>query len=375
LNTNTPISSAGNGVPITIQDAVVLNAQFLAGTPTLVTTGQWITLTMRVNNSNLSGGSTSLGTHPLSLLQIAGGSGSFNLISGPVPPTQNIIGNGLQDFTFTYSAQGVGTVTFSGYAQGTDANTGIAQASPVTTYPTITIQQAGALASALTISPTLISDTSNMFVYLTVTNTGGTTVNAVAPTLTFSPAVLTQFTLSPSPTNLTPGASTTFVWGFSPSGTGIITFTANTSGVDIVSGLTKTATQKTGTGEVRTPVNLTSALSLFPSPASTSQSVTVVMTVTNTGQTDALSVGPVSQDGSTFLVKGGSGVSVTLLSGPTPAQQNIAGLSSKAFTFVYSANSVGTVFFSGGARGTDSLLLTEKNSVENASNSINLNCT
>jgi hypothetical protein len=98
--------------------------------------------------------------------------------------------------------------------------------------------------------------------------------------------------------------------------------------------------------------------------------ITLVMTVTNTGEADSLSTIPVQSSGSTYLAKLGTANPVALFSGPSPASQTVPGLSTRAFTFVYTVNGAGTVAFSGGARGTDSILLSEVNGIENSSNYI-----
>lgn len=94
------------------------------------------------------------------------------------------------------------------------------------------------------------------------------------------------------------------------------------------------------------PLSALAASLSIPAKIDLGASFAVTMTVSNTSTTDAVAVAPSS------LSLSGAGAA-TLVSGPTPASLSIAGGSSASFSWVYSADALGTVTFTGSAAGAD----------------------
>jgi len=97
---------------------------------------------------------------------------------------------------------------------------------------------------------------------------------------------------------------------------------------------------------------LTGVFQVSPLSINIGQRVTVVLSVTNTGETTATGVQP--NPPTYILGRSGSG-SVNSISGPAPVPpQSIAGLSTRNFTWVYEGAGLGNVIFSAAVIGTDS---------------------
>jgi len=93
------------------------------------------------------------------------------------------------------------------------------------------------------------------------------------------------------------------------------------------------------------PGRLQSSISATPATVTPGQTITVSMTVNNTGGETVNNVAPSS------LTLGGTS-SAALSTGPSPASANIAAGGSQTFTWTYTAGSAGTVNFAGNANGT-----------------------
>ena len=93
------------------------------------------------------------------------------------------------------------------------------------------------------------------------------------------------------------------------------------------------------------PGRLQSSISATPATVTPGQTITVSMTVNNTGGETVNNVAPSS------LTLGGTS-SATLSTGPSPASANIAAGGSQTFSWTYTAGSAGTVNFAGNATGT-----------------------
>jgi len=93
------------------------------------------------------------------------------------------------------------------------------------------------------------------------------------------------------------------------------------------------------------PGRLQSSISATPVTVTPGQTITVSMTVNNTGGETVNNVAPSS------LTLGGTS-SAALSTGPSPASANIAAGGSQTFSWTYTAGSAGTVNFAGNATGT-----------------------
>ncbi|MBU7012514.1 MAG: hypothetical protein HXS46_17675 [Theionarchaea archaeon] len=189
---------------------------------------------------------------------------------------------------------------------------------------------------------------------MVVSNTGQAIASNVTPsalTVNTTGTASAVYTSGPTPgsANIPGGTSATFSWTYtcnSGANGGTITFSGNATGTDANSGSPITSNTDSATVTVQTPANLISLLVATPAVVKPGDTITVTMTVQNTGQAGALNVTP------SALTVAGTGT-VTLISGPVPASINIPGLSAQTFTWTYKAIGNGTVTFSGNAIGTD----------------------
>jgi hypothetical protein len=91
-------------------------AASMVASPSYVLLGQSVTVVMNVINN---GGATVNNLQPSNIDQQ--GTGNALLVGGPSPASMSLASGMTGTFTFTYSAYGCGTLTFSGYATGTDS--------------------------------------------------------------------------------------------------------------------------------------------------------------------------------------------------------------------------------------------------------------
>src|SRR6185503_19429461 len=210
------------------------------------------------------------------------------------------------------------------------------------------IQTPGALA-AQAAAPTVVSTGQWFDVVLTVTNTGEADVTGVVPSIRVAPGtvlVAAQGTVNPAgPLTIAGGASQTFVWTYSASGAGAVVFSATASGSTCAGTAVKAWDAVAVT--VQTRAALVARAVALPRYASIGQDVLVMVTVTNTGQADALGA-----DASAFLFTGAGGV--TYSDGPNPALPfDLAGGASQTFTWTYTGSVAGLVSWTTTISATD----------------------
>ncbi|MEN6379489.1 MAG: CARDB domain-containing protein [Methanofastidiosum sp.] len=112
-----------------------------------------------------------------------------------------------------------------------------------------------------------------------------------------------------------------------------------------------------------TPAALTSSIAATPATVTPGQTITVVMTVSNTGGTTANGVTP------SALTLGGTSTATPVTS-PSPA--NISAGGSATFTWTYTAGSAGTVNFTGNATGTGAISGATVSSTASTSNDVTI---
>lgn len=95
------------------------------------------------------------------------------------------------------------------------------------------------------------------------------------------------------------------------------------------------------------PANLFCSLNSFPDSVCIGAAITVIMSVSNTGESTANNTAP-----SVLLVTGTS--PVVKMAGPWPLSVTITGGTNESFTWIYATMMVGSVNFSGSASGIDS---------------------
>jgi hypothetical protein len=277
-----------------------------------------------------------------------------------VDPINVIPGNSARDFTWTYSATAEGEITFTGSASGSDSVSGAA----LTTLPTdttviITAPSASLVSAMSLIAPTNpVSYGATVRVVLSVTNTGianAVNINPGLMTITSIGGATVTPVSSPSALALLGvNASAHFTWTYTVDNTaGTINFSATVNGQNESNLAPLSSTSNTDM--IISPAGADFTMSLIASaPAvALNEVITVMLTMTNSGQQSAELVLPLVNpaNASSFVpVATGTG-SVVLLSGPTPLTYaaNIAVGANITFVWTFSATAGGNVVFNSGA--------------------------
>ena len=338
-------STAAVSGNVEIRDTAFLTADVRIE-PAVVSVGQQITITMNITNTGVGNAAAVTGQNI-----IKGGTGNFAYVSGPAPLTQGVAGGANAEAVWVYSATAAGTLWVSGNAAGTDVNLGNAIASSTGVSNEITIQQPSALAVSLYASPLQVSTGSLVTVVMSVTNTGAATaygVMGVTPTVSAGAGALTLVT-SPESVVIAGGASALLTWTYNSSITGNVVVTSSAFGYDLNTGIYKVSGQTASQNIlIQSPSQLSSAISISPDIAGVTYMITVIMTVTNNGQAEAVNVAPAE-----FRLIENIAGRVSVSAAQTPATANIQGNSSAAFTWVYQAVNQGTIMFTARASGFD----------------------
>jgi len=327
----------------TLQEPPLLVAS-LTVLPAKTETGQWLTVTLDVENN---GGTGVGGLMPF--LDVNAGGSLLELPAGPSPagPVALAAGGGSASFAWTFSVSGAGPVAFTATGMGEDVVIAATWGAAVSAGQVLLAR--AELEGAVAVSPAQAEIGQQITVALTVTNTGDVSVPAVTSAIQFNAGGGRVSPVSaPSPAPVGPGSSTTFQWVYAVTGAGPIAFTATGSGAD---GLTARPVRVSASGGLTTftPAALVSALAATPAPGETGDWITIALTVTNTGEVTVLGVtpsGPVVTAGASLLSPIG-GPSPT---GPVP----VPGGGAVTFAWTVSASGCGAVGASASAAGTDS---------------------
>jgi hypothetical protein len=204
---------------------------------------------------------------------------------------------------------------------------------------------------------------------MTVNNTGGEQANSVTPSALTQGGTGTVSGLSgPSPAsaNIPAGGNQTFTWTCTASTAGTKTFTGNATGTGAVSGSSASSTSTTSnTVTILTPASITSSISGAPVIVTPGQTITVNMTVQNSGQERVLNVTP-------FALLNGGTATATILTGPIPITADLEGESQTSFVWTYRADTPGIINFTGNAAGTSEISSNVISSSSNTSNDISI---
>lgn len=313
--------------------------------PSQASIGQAITIRMNVTNT---GGSNAEGVSPGPLIKV--GTADFSFVSGPIPLNVVIPPAANQWFTWIYTVFAAGILCVNDNVTGYAQYSKVTRTSVATTSNCITVQSSAALAAQLIAIPDIVSMGQLITVIMSVTNVGVANAVNVVP----SPGSLSKIgtggavlVAGPSPASISiPGGSSGyFTWTFSAAGTGSLCFSGFAQGTDINSGMTVSSPPALDCVVIQTPASLICGLNALPNPAAVGENITLVMTITNTGQATANSVAP-------SLSLYGS-VAYMYMAGPIPANVTITGGASGYFTWIYMAASTGSLSFSGNAQGID----------------------
>jgi hypothetical protein len=337
-------------VPLATVTSSVLSVQTAAQlsstarlTATQVEVGQPFQLSLDVTNSGGASAAVTPG------VPVPAGAGAVLLTTSP--SSQTMAGGAtVATFTWAYTAQQRGPVSFSVPVTATDANSNASVSPPPAASPSIVLLAPPALAASISAAPSTVANTNqDVTVSLVVTNSGDASLPNVAPVLSATGAIRVSGP-SPAAATIAGSFSRTFSWIYRSASVGAATFTASASGTDPV-------TSQTISASTATPASLT-----IQSPASLAMDITVPATV-NLSRPFQVTV--------TVVNSGDSGASVTI---PAPAvgtgaatatptsftSQPVPGQTSHAVVFLYTASATGTISLTANASGTDS---TDQNAV------------
>ncbi|HWE24737.1 MAG TPA: hypothetical protein VG496_12445, partial [Myxococcales bacterium] len=315
--------------------------------PDLVSVGQSLDVVATVTNQ---GDVDALG---VALTPMTSGPGGAVVDALPLP--QDIPAGASRTFHVAAHATSPGAIFFAGSATGSDALTSSSVSAPAT-WPVVFVQAAAQLSAGwLTVPPT-IAPAQSFTATLVVTNSGQALAHNVSPvpnppsvtaaagsaTLNASPAA--------APVDVPGGSTVVFAWTFTAGGTppDSVTLSAGASGTDANSGVVLSAGSVASPAiALRTASVLTASLS---APAATLRGDTfaVTLTVSDTGGVGVNALSP------SLTISSGAG-SAQILSGPTPASQNLAGNSTTSFTWTCAAIANSAIALSAAVSGTDAV--------------------
>jgi len=335
-------SSATHAGPYVIGRGALLAT--LATSKSVVSTDQSFTVTMTVTNS----GSVVVETvdpSALTVLSPPGQNTTATTTSDPSP--QNIGSSSQKQYVWNYTAGTTnGSLSLEGSASGYDSG-GLVTSNTAKSADVVVEHKAalGITVSALPATPRIGETIS---VTVTITNDGQADALNVAPSLTPSGAGNPIVDTGPSPSSATikGGASKSFSFTAHGQSTGSAVFTADLdSGVDENSGanLSASSGQDSVNVQSKPTYGLTSSLSATPSAVNVAGTITVTMSVQNTGENTVTDVTPTS------LIVGGTSSDASLTTGPVPTSAaSLGATTTQDFTWTYTAGTtLGTVTFAG----------------------------
>ncbi len=359
-STTGPVVSNAPSTTVTAQTVpdLTLSHYNITG-PATYSVGQYITAVMTVSNT---GETTAVNVTP-NMPQTRLGSALITLIGAPSPASATLPGSGgVATFTFVYRADTDGTIGFNGNVTGSDIRTGLPYSSTLKSTQSVTVITPAALTSSISVIGTGRHNMSQtVTVVMTVTNTGASVANNVNGNALYTTAASTggaiQLTTPALAGSIASGASASFTWEYLAAGTGSVIFSGNASGVDALSGFPAVSAMSLSQAQlIQSPAALSASISVSPAFVGTGAAVTVAMNIKNTGEAGALNVLP-----DAVIVTNVSGGSVTLVSA-APVSVTLTGGASTVFTWIYSADSAGTLNFRTTGRANDANEATAINS-------------
>jgi len=361
-------TDANTGQPITVAVAQSSVAQVQAGGALTVTSftipsplsrGQSFNAVMVVSNS---GGTAVNGVLPSPIPPTANRTGGANATTSTSFVPVTIAAGSSHTFVFNYVENGTaaGTLSFTARASGTDSMSGSPVNSANATTGTATVQEPASLTISSFTLPTNVSRGQTFLASMTVRNNGQAPALNVAPTpnpplpTTTGGAAATTLDV-PAPQTIAGGASFTFTWSYTESGssTGTFRLSAGASGVDGNSGSAlSVGTINSNTAQVETPAAL-AVTSFTTSPLSAvlrGGTFTANLVVANTGSAAATMVVPSPRPPTVAATGGAAASSATAVTAVT-----IPGGGNHTFTWTFTENGagVGTLALSTAVGGQD----------------------
>jgi hypothetical protein len=348
-------TDANSGAAVASNNAVSVNFVIQTGaslsvainaSPVMAGTGSLITVVGLITNN---GQATANNVSMYELDDYAVSGGNATLATGVIPSAPVVIAGGASvSFTWTYTANAMGTINFTGIATGVDSNRGLGVTSTAGISNNVEIKNAAYLASDITLLPATVSVGQQVTVLMNVTNTGMGTADFIkGENITQSGTAALTYVSGPSPlTQSAAGGVNRFItWIYTAATSGTVNVNGNARAVDAALGNTITsAASLSNSITIESAASLAAQLSASPAQVSAGQVINIIMTVTNNGQADALNVLPVTPSASA------AGTAIVFAS---PAAATIPGGGSATFAWSYTAQGSGTVTFTSTAYGTD----------------------
>ncbi len=283
------------------------------------------------------------------------GTGAASLVVGPEPVSADIGQGETATFTFRYKGTAAGSVTFSGGARGTDANSGSLVAAESMTSATVSLETPAKL-EATAFIPAQAQRGQTVVATVLVKNTGTALARRVVASpgqpssLSVSGDAALTFTSTPVPVDVPGGATVAMTWNATVGGTGAAAFTARVRGTDAASGLeVESAPARSNDAQVTAPSGLAITSLRMPTTINRGALFDVTLVVRNTTTGALTQVRPVPA-ATPFDTTGGAAATAQ----GTVAAQDVAAGATATFVMSYreSGAQPGTLVFNGGARGT-----------------------
>lgn len=346
-------SESADSNEVKIQTPVNLKITALTANPMRVSVSQEINITMTLTNL---GQAKALAVTPSITPS------DSDVVSKDSEPSDyvDLAENSTHTFEWIYKALSPDTVTFSGEVSGTDINSGESIPPVSKTSDQITIESPAHLdITEFTAESEKVSIGQEITVTMIIRNDGGATAKNVTPSIDLTDEDVVQRIESPPPDSidLSGNSEHTFTWTYRATSSGEVTFSGSASGIDANSNKDLSTGSKSASVTIQIPANLSIATLTAEHPRNQNvhqitegQNITITMVVENTGEATANNVTL-----SVELKEPDSAGHATYESGPNPPPAIIEGGRSKTFTWNYTTEEgdVGTVVFSGIAKGKD----------------------
>lgn len=315
--------------------------------PDLVSVGQSLDLVATVTNQ---GDVDALGVAVAPI----GVSGIGGAVIDGMPPPQDVPAGASRTFHVPAHATSPGVVFFAGMMVGSDAMSA-ASVTAQAVWPIVFVQAAAQLSAQWLTVPAIVTPGETFTATLGVTNLGEALAKNVAPMPDPPSAAATSgsgsLSAAPSGTiaDVPAGSTVVFSWQMTANGTppASLQLSAGASGTDGNSGSTISAgTVSSNAIALQMPSALSATL-MAPSAVLRNDVLGVTLVVTDTGGIGVNTLTP-------SLASSGTG-SVQVISGPSPATQNVAAGGSVSFSWVCQATANGAVAFSASVSGSDAI--------------------
>lgn len=285
------------------------------------------------------------------------GSVGFDRIQGPTPAAATIAAGGRQTFTFIVRPRTAGSLSLEARAFGIDANHQVAVQSEPMAVPGIAVETPARLTAELVI-PDLVTAGQQVTATLVVRNEGEAVARGVVPVpampvaTTVSGTATATASAAPAAQDVPGGSTATFTWVYVASGSGTFSLASRVRGTGLNSGAVVEAVAPAQTVSVVPPSALQIVELSAPSPLNPTQGFDLTVKVKNTGGSAANGV---SIDPAPPSIVAAQGASARLVT--AAAAQTIAPGATATFVFRYAENGTGpgSLRFTAGARGVDSL--------------------